>query len=251
MWCGGHRGCLLRSLVRECGWRESNPHGLPRRLLRPVRLPGFATSAWWPGARWRAGPVPGFTPAGALRARALAGRTARTPLTSASRKRRSALDERVELVQRVVAASRRVDVELELDPIVAVGDLEDHPRLEVARAATCSRRSHAGCRASSRSRRVLDVDVDVGAVVEAGQVEQRALVDASAVRHAHSCSFRDRPPLGGGVGMGRGRPITAPRRASAARPRSRRDGGELDYASLSPLVWWTAAPGGYQPQARR
>jgi hypothetical protein len=37
-------------------------------------------------------------------------------------------------------------------------------------------------------RRVLDVDVHVGAAVEPGQVEQRALVDARAVGQAHACS---------------------------------------------------------------
>jgi hypothetical protein len=37
-------------------------------------------------------------------------------------------------VQQVGAARLRIDIELETDPTVAVGDLEDHPRLEVVRA---------------------------------------------------------------------------------------------------------------------
>src|SRR3954469_6086395 len=43
-------------------------------------------------------------------------------------------DQGVELVQRVDASCLRVELELEHDPIVAVGQLENHPRLEVERA---------------------------------------------------------------------------------------------------------------------
>jgi len=43
-------------------------------------------------------------------------------------------DQRVELVQRVGATRFRVDVELEIDAVVAVRDLEDRPRLEVVRS---------------------------------------------------------------------------------------------------------------------
>src|SRR5579872_1304085 len=41
-------------------------------------------------------------------------------------------DERVELVQRVLAPLDRVEVEGERDPSIAVGDLDDQLRLEVA-----------------------------------------------------------------------------------------------------------------------
>src|SRR3954451_4910487 len=43
-------------------------------------------------------------------------------------------DQRVQLVQRVLAAPRRVDIDAERRHILTVADLQDHARLEVRRA---------------------------------------------------------------------------------------------------------------------
>jgi hypothetical protein len=76
-------------------------------------------------------------------------------------------EERVDLEQRVLAQLGRVDRELEVDRVRAVGDLEHEPRSAVAAAP-------AG--------RVLDEDADEGVAVEAGAVQARVLVDACPVR---------------------------------------------------------------------
>ncbi len=73
---------------------------------------------------------------------------------------------------------------VETDRVVAVCDLEHHVRLEVLRAAIAIGLA-VGIPLQSAQRRVLDVHVDERTAVEAGQVEQRALVDPSAVRHCH------------------------------------------------------------------
>src|SRR6185436_16706894 len=78
-------------------------------------------------------------------------------------------EEGVELVQRVGATVERVDVELERNVPMAVGDLERHPRLEVLRAAVAAVIAVRGSRKATFGR-VLDVSVDVRTTVEAGQV---------------------------------------------------------------------------------
>ena len=83
-------------------------------------------------------------------------------------------------MQRVLGAELGVKLELEIDPVRAVGELEDHPgpRVEVAAelgAPAVSLTDLAG-------RGVLDVGDDVGAVVEAGEIEELALVDERLVR---------------------------------------------------------------------
>lgn len=93
-------------------------------------------------------------------------------------------EQRVELVQRVLAPCNRVEVELERDPIVAVGQLEKHPRLEVARALGALGVVAAIVALKTTLARVLDVRDDIRTGVEAGQVQEPALVDASAIRQA-------------------------------------------------------------------
>src|SRR6185295_5301041 len=91
-------------------------------------------------------------------------------------------EQSVELVQRVGAARLRIDVELESDPIGAVGNLEDHPRLEVVRAGSAVLVVAVVLQATLA--RVLDVGDHVGAAVEAGQVQEPALADTSAIRQS-------------------------------------------------------------------
>src|SRR5205823_3182384 len=79
----------------------------------------------------------------------------------------------------------RVEVELERDPIVAVGQLEEHPRLEVVRALRALGGVAAAVAPKITLARVLDVRDDIRTTVEAGQVQEPALVDPSAIRQAH------------------------------------------------------------------
>src|SRR5262249_15418838 len=97
-------------------------------------------------------------------------------------------DESVELVQRVRARLVEVEIELEIDALVAVGDLEDRLRLEVVRAVGAV---VDAVRLPPRTTvaRVLDVRHHVRAAVEAGQIQEPALVDASAVRNAHGAQL--------------------------------------------------------------
>src|SRR5262245_3824071 len=98
-------------------------------------------------------------------------------------------DQRVQLVQRVGPAGLRIDVELELDPVRAVGDLEDHPRLEVVRLVVGA--AVAVVLLETAARRVLHVRDDERAAVEAGQVQEPTLVHAGSIRDAHRMtSFR-------------------------------------------------------------
>src|SRR4051794_9858468 len=94
-------------------------------------------------------------------------------------------DQRVQLVQRVLAAPRRVDIEAERRHTLTVADLQDHARLEVRRAVRALVRAVLADHRLA-GRRVLDVDVHVRvAVAEARQVQERALVHASAVALEH------------------------------------------------------------------
>jgi hypothetical protein len=76
-------------------------------------------------------------------------------------------DQSVELVQRVGATRLRVDLELEIDPVAAVGDFENDARLEVVRAALAVL---VAVRVVLQTAvcSVLDVREDVRASVEAG-----------------------------------------------------------------------------------
>ena len=121
------------------------------------------------------------------RAAAAARRRARTPARGRA-EHLQRCEKGVELVQRVGPTLERVDVELERDVPMAIGDLERHPRLEVLRAAAAAVVAVRGA-SKVTLRRVLDVPVDIRTTVEAGQVEQRALVQKSAIGHAHTCSF--------------------------------------------------------------
>src|SRR4051794_5134921 len=90
-------------------------------------------------------------------------------------------DQRVQLVQRVLAAPRRVDIEAERRHTLTVADLQDHAGLDVRRAVRALVRAVLADHRLA-GRRVLDVDVHVrDAVAEARQVQDRALVYASAV----------------------------------------------------------------------
>jgi hypothetical protein len=91
-------------------------------------------------------------------------------------------------VKRVGASLGRVDVELEVDPVSAIRDFERHARLEVLRTARAVALAERVTQKLATAR-VLDIHVHIGAAMEAGQVEQRALVDMSAIGHAHTCSF--------------------------------------------------------------
>ena len=218
----------------KCGWRESNPHGLPRRFLRPVRLPGFATSAGDPAPRGRrAGArLHSCRSASSSRARRSYGSNS---LTSASRKRRSALTS----VSSLCSELSRPAVESMSNSSsipVAVGDLQDHPRLEVERAVLAVVRARRATLELPLGR-VLDIGVDKRGCVEAGQVEQRALVHASAVRHAHPAPFViGRLPAAGSGSVG----CRSRRRGEGpVQPTpTRRDGGELTaHCCLLSRVW--------------
>src|SRR5712691_3234083 len=96
----------------------------------------------------------------------------------------------------------RVEVELEVDAFRAVRDLEDRPRLEVLEGVGAVSVAVVTVAARTALGRVLDVCHDVRATVEAGQVQKRTLVDASAVRNAHfaqlllgPCDPKARPHL--------------------------------------------------------
>src|SRR5207248_8783999 len=77
-------------------------------------------------------------------------------------------DQRLDLVERVRPELRRVDGELEVDLVRAVGDPEPKARRRQPPAAELP------------VRRVLDVDADERAAVEGRPVQPRALVDARA-----------------------------------------------------------------------
>src|SRR5438128_2379680 len=74
-------------------------------------------------------------------------------------------EERVDLEERVVAQLCRLERELEVDRVRAVGDLQDEPRIALATAPA--------------RRRVLDEDAHEGGAVQTWMVQARVLVDAS------------------------------------------------------------------------
>jgi hypothetical protein len=80
-------------------------------------------------------------------------------------------DQRVDLVQRVGPPRLRVDVEHEVDPLAAVRDLEDRPRLEVVDPLVVL--VVAVARLELTLARALDVGDDVRAAVEAGRFRNR------------------------------------------------------------------------------
>src|SRR5262245_66562789 len=168
--------------------------------------------------------------------------------------------ERVELVERVLAPFRRVEVELERDRVAAVRDLEDHARLEVLRA---TRAVVVAVRLAVKLsvRRVLDVDVHERASVEPRQVEQRALVDASAVWHAHDRSslgspsvnvLARAPRLAGSARRRHLLVVTRPVADAAARAAPPRcaPAGEPRGRSPSPDAAPAGSPGVAAPRAR-
>jgi hypothetical protein len=97
------------------------------------------------------------------------------------------VDEDIDLVQRVLDVERGVELELEVDPLRAVRDLEDDARLRVdVPVALVPEGVALGELAAGR---VLDLRDDVGAAVEAGEVEEAAHVDARLVRVRHRLSL--------------------------------------------------------------
>src|SRR5438093_8976885 len=75
--------------------------------------------------------------------------------------------QRVDLEQRVLAQLRRLERELEVDRVRAVGDLQDELRIAVA---------------TSPPRRVLDEDAHERVAVQAWTVQARVLVDTGGRR---------------------------------------------------------------------
>ena len=118
--------------------------------------------------------------------------------TSPARKRLSAAMQRVRACAASFATRCRVDVEREIDRVVAVGDLENHPRLEVLRAPIALAPRSRRPLAESRERCVLDVRVDERTAVEAGQVENVRSLSRARYGIAHvtllSWSSRGRRP---------------------------------------------------------
>jgi hypothetical protein len=100
-------------------------------------------------------------------------------------------------VQRVRTCRLRVDVELELDPARAVGQLEDHPRLEVVRTVRAPRIVTVVVADEATVTRVFDVREDISAAVEAGQVQEDVPSSSTSLwRSSTSCrSSTKKAPL--------------------------------------------------------
>ena len=197
-----------RSGIRSADSRSA-PSQQRHRADSNCRLPRFAGACLTPRPRCRgvgatARPPRPVVHPGVLFRRL--GQLARTPvvrlelLDECRPEHAERRDQRVELVQRVLAVALAVDVEPEADSLVSRCDLEHGTRLEILDTAARAGRLAVRAMLQATLARILDVRVHIGAAAEARQVEERPLVQARFVWKCHlrpPFSVVDRPSRAG------------------------------------------------------